>query len=98
MDEAHHLEAVDLRQHQVQHDEGGILRARLAQSLTSVIGGHDAEALAFEVGAHQRHDLAVVVDDEDGPAGRDRIGVGRWLGHQGVHASAEVSSASVTTA
>ena len=69
-EQAHHLEAVDLGQHQVQHDEGRVLGARLAQGLAAVVGGDDVEALALEVGAHEGHDLAVVIDDEDGPSGR----------------------------
>ena len=75
-EQAHDLEAVDLGQHQVEHDEGRVLGTRLAQGLAAVVGGDDAEALAFEVGAHEGHDLAVVVDDEDGPGGQDRLGVG----------------------
>ncbi len=44
--------------------------AGLAQGLATVVGGDDREAFALEVGAHEGHDLAVVVDDEDGPSRR----------------------------
>lgn len=49
-----------------------------AQRRPAVVGGHDAVPVALEVGAHELHDLAVVVDDED-----DAL---RGAGHE-VHAS-----------
>ena len=44
----------------------GILRARSPEGLAPVVGGHHAIALPLEVGAHEGHDLAVVVHDQDG--------------------------------
>ena len=43
----------------------------------TVRGGHDAEAVALEVGAHQPDDLGVVVDDQDRSLGDRR---GGWVG------------------
>ena len=34
-----------------------------------IIGGHHAMTVALEIRAHELHDLAVIVDDEDGGLG-----------------------------
>ena len=65
-EDAHDLQAVHLGQHEVQHDEGGVVRAGALQRLAAVVGADDAVALALQVGAHEGHDLAVVIDDQDG--------------------------------
>ena len=68
--------AVQLGEHQVEDDErrpvafDGVERGR------AVGGGHDREAVALEVGAHQPDDLGVVVDDEDRALGDRRGGSG----------------------
>ena len=43
--------------------------------------GHDAEAVALEVRAHQADDLGVVVDDEDRSLGDRRGGLDRHREH-----------------
>src|SRR5439155_9764972 len=57
-----HLETVELRHHDVDHDRVGPLLADGAQSLVAVAGGDDREALHLEVDLEQLEDHRVVVD------------------------------------
>ena len=63
-----HLEPVQLRQHQVEHDEVEGAFAEPGERLLAVAGGDDAEPVALErVGEELLHGL-LVVDEEDGRA------------------------------
>ena len=65
---AAHLEAVDVGEPDVEHDEA---RPVLADRLDAVLAGgglHDPEALAAEVELDQVGDVGLVVDDENGAA------------------------------
>jgi hypothetical protein len=53
-------------QHHVQHDQRRVFLAELPQRGLAVGGRDDAEAVLLQIGAHDLHDLALVVDDEHG--------------------------------
>ena len=61
--------AVELGQHQVEDDERRPVVLDRVEGGRPVGGGHDAIALALQVGPDEPDDLGVVVDDEDGPIG-----------------------------
>jgi hypothetical protein len=75
-DSADHGQAVDLGEHQVKDDQGGPMTLDGIEGSRAIRRGHDAEAVAFEVRAHEADDLGVVIDDED-RALRERRG---WSG------------------
>ena len=80
-DRADHGPAVELGEHQVEDDERGPVALDGFEGGWTVRGGHDREAVALEVGAHQTDDLGVVVDDEDRSIG-ERLGrLGRHRKH-----------------
>ena len=56
---------VELREHEVEDDEGRPVAFDRVERSRAVRGGHHAEAVALEVGAHEPDDLGVVVDDQD---------------------------------
>jgi hypothetical protein len=60
------LPAVDLRHHQVEHDQGRVDRPDLLERLPPVAGRLDLVSLAAKVEPHQLDDVRLVVDDEDG--------------------------------
>ena len=60
-----------MRQHDVEHDEIGILLAEPLESLLAVAGRDDAESLAFERIRQELLNGFLVVDEQDG----------RWVGH-----------------
>jgi len=68
-DAAADLVAVQLGQHEVEDDEVGLLGLEGGQRRAAIVGGHDPVPVALEVGAHELHDLAIVVHDEDGAGG-----------------------------
>ena len=57
--------AVELGEHEVEDDQGGIVVLDRGQRGRPVAGGHDLVPLALQVRAHEPDDLRVVVDDED---------------------------------
>jgi hypothetical protein len=57
------LQPVALGQHQVQHDQIGLLAADGVQRLLAVIGRQHAEAALLQVRLHQSRNLSVVVYD-----------------------------------
>ena len=63
---AEHAEAVELGEHHVEHDELRGIGLDLRQRGATVARLDHREALALEVGADQRDDLGVVVDDKHG--------------------------------
>ena len=67
------LEPVELRQHQVEHDEVDLLLGESRQSLLAVARLEHAEALALERVGEELLDGVLVVDEEDG----------RGVGHVG---------------
>jgi hypothetical protein len=60
------LEPVELRQHQVEHDEVDVLLREPRQRLLAVARVHDAEALALEREGEQLLHRVLVVDEQDG--------------------------------
>ena len=60
------LEPVDPRQHDVEHDEIGILVREDVEGLLAVEGGDDAETVAFERIPQELLDGFLVVDEQDG--------------------------------
>ncbi len=73
--------AVQLGEHQVEDDERRPVALDGIEGGRAVGGGHDREAVALEVGAHQADDLGVVVDDEDRSLGDRRGGWDRHREH-----------------
>ena len=67
------LEAVDLRQHEVEDHEVGVVAGVEGEGGLSVARAHDDEALLLEVQAQQVDDVPLVVDDEDRLHPRRRI-------------------------
>ena len=67
------LEPVDLRQHQVEHDEVDVLLGEAPQRLVAVSGRNDPEPVALERVRQELLDRVLVVDEEDG----------RGVGHRG---------------
>lgn len=67
-----HGPTVQFGEHQVQHDQGRPMSLDRVQGGRSVRRGHDAEAVALQVRAHQPDDLRIVIDDQDRPL-RDDI-------------------------
>ena len=64
---ARHVEAVELRQPEVQHDQVGLLGAGPHQRLAAVCApSRRAKPAALQVVADELDDLRLVVDDEDG--------------------------------
>ena len=59
------LEAVDLRQHQVEDDEVGLVPAVELEARLAVAGGDDRPALLLEVEPEEVDDVPLVVDDQD---------------------------------
>src|SRR6266516_1850832 len=59
------LEAIEVREHQVEDNEGGAALADLGQRVGAVEGGAGGEAGDLRVGADQLVDLPVVLDDQD---------------------------------
>src|SRR5581483_176896 len=72
---ARDLHAVDLRHHQVEHDQVGVDGADLLERLAAVVGRLDLVALGAQVELHQLDDVALVVDDEHGGSGADALAV-----------------------
>ena len=72
--------AVQLGEHQVEDDQRRPVALDGVEGGRAVGGGHDREAVALEVGAHQPDDLGVVVDDEDRSLGDRRGGLGSASG------------------
>ena len=62
---ATHLDAVDAREHQIEHDEIGMLGPSHLERLVSVARGQDLPALADKVSACEFHHRWLVVDHED---------------------------------
>ena len=61
-------EAVDFGKHEIEDDQGRIVRLDGSQGTRPVVRLDDPVALALQVEPDEAHDLQVVVDDEDGPA------------------------------
>ena len=61
----HHLEAVDVRHRDVEHDEIGCRRRDLGQRLAPVGGGLDVEADEPQPDRDEIGDVVLVVDDQD---------------------------------
>src|SRR5438270_9454825 len=59
------VEAIELRQAEVQHDEIGMLRACARERLRPIGGARDRESRVLEVVPGELDDLRLVVDDED---------------------------------
>ncbi len=59
------LEAVDLGEHEVQHDEVGIVPGMQGKRLLAIGRGDHAEALLLEVQPDEVDDVPLVVDHED---------------------------------
>ena len=59
------LEAVDLRKHQVEHHQVGVVPRVERQPLLAVGGADDAVALLFEIEPEQLDDVALVVHQQD---------------------------------
>jgi hypothetical protein len=59
------LDAAELRQHQVEHDEVRALLAESLQRLPPVGGGHDPEAVGLQRLGQRFAESCLVVDDED---------------------------------
>ena len=66
------LEAVHLRQHQVEDHEVGLVAAVQGERLLAVGRGDHGVALLLEVEPHEVHDVAFVVDDKDRLHRRER--------------------------
>jgi len=60
-----HLDAVELRHHDIEEDQVGPRRARDCEGLLTVTGGDDVVALAREARANDPDVARVVVDDQD---------------------------------
>ena len=60
-----HLEAVDLRQHQVEHDEVERLLGEAVERLLAVAGRDHLVAVALERERQQGLDRLLVVDEQD---------------------------------
>ena len=65
------LEPVEVREHDVEHDEVWILLAEPVERLFAVPRRHDPESIAFERVREELLNGVLVVDEQDG----------RWLGH-----------------
>jgi len=61
-----HLESVELRQPEVEHDEIGPARSERVERGLAVAGGEHGVTGGTKVVAAQHDDLGLVVDDEDG--------------------------------
>jgi hypothetical protein len=61
---AHHLQAVDARQHEVEHDEVGPPLAGHLERPLAVAGDEGGVSAALEVARDDVRDRALVVDDE----------------------------------
>ena len=73
--------AVQLGEHQVEDDERRPVAFDGVEGGRAVRRGHDREAVALEVRAHQPDDLGVVVDDQDRSLGERRGGRARHRQH-----------------
>ena len=62
---AAHLDAVDIRQAQIQHDEIGAVALHRRQRRTAGAGGHDLIPARPQQRSHGGDDVLFVVDDED---------------------------------
>ncbi len=62
------LEAVDVGQADVQHDEAGPVIGDRPETVLAVAGLHDPISVAAQVQLHQVGNVRLVVDDEDRPA------------------------------
>ena len=60
------LQTVQLRQHEVEHDQVRPRFQEARERLPPVVGAHDPVAVVFEVVAHDLHQLRLVVDHEYG--------------------------------
>ncbi len=60
-----HRDAVESRQHQVEHDDVERLRPRVAQPFVAVADRHDGQAFQPQVQRDQVADVRLVLDDED---------------------------------
>ena len=60
------LEPVELREHQVEHDEVDVLLVEAAERLLAVARGHDPEPLALERVRQELLNRVLVVDEQDG--------------------------------
>ena len=69
-DAAHRLQAVDARQHEVEHHEVGPARGRHLHRLDTVECHVRLVARPLQVAAHDLADRRLVVDDQDRAAGR----------------------------
>src|SRR5439155_23145604 len=65
-------QAVDARQHDVEHDQVGLELAEAGQGLGAVAHRFDLVSLAAQVELGQLQDVALVVDHEHSVAGRAR--------------------------
>ena len=59
------VEPADLRDHQVEHHEGGRVRGHRVERRPSVRGLRHPVPVALQVRPHQAHDLGIVIDDQD---------------------------------
>ena len=72
------LEPVDLRQHQIEHDEVDAALGEPLQRLLAVARGDNAEAIPLERVRQQLLNRVLVVDEEDGRG----VGHGREIGDE----------------
>ena len=64
-DDAHQGEAIKLGQHEVEHDQPGTELVECLQRSSALACCDHAEAFALEVSLDERHDLGIVVHDQD---------------------------------
>src|SRR5882672_30209 len=69
LDALAHLVAVELGHHDIQHDEVGLLRLHLLESLFPIERGDDLVALHPQTEVQDVDDVDLVVDDQDLPFG-----------------------------
>jgi hypothetical protein len=81
-DLAAHLEPVDVRQHQVEHNEVGLRRVGLLKRLGPVARDLDVVAGVLEVHRHERGDVPLVLHHKDLLGHGHRVP--RWLVGAGV--------------
>jgi hypothetical protein len=62
---AGHIQAIHARQHEVEHDEVGVVPLDQFERGPPIAGTDDREALLLEVEPEQLDDVAFVVDDQD---------------------------------
>ena len=73
---AAHLEAVEFREHYIQHDQGGMFVARQIERRLAVFCRDDAKTFAFEIHPREFDDGGFVVDEEDEFVHRQRLETG----------------------